>query len=141
MDRFSGYNQIQIKPKDQHKTMFICPWGTFSYHKIPFVLKNFGETFQHIMTFACQDIKHIVESYLIDLTTHSRKRVDDSNHLQLVFERCSYYRICLKPHKCIFCVRSSHFLGFLVCEHGIMVVYIGVNCSPEEIHIYTDLFK
>ena len=25
MDGFSGYNQIQIKPKDQHKTAFICP--------------------------------------------------------------------------------------------------------------------
>ena len=31
MDGFSGYNQIQIKPKDQHKTTFICPWDTFSY--------------------------------------------------------------------------------------------------------------
>ena len=29
MDGFSGYSQIQIKPKDQHKTAFICPWGTF----------------------------------------------------------------------------------------------------------------
>jgi hypothetical protein len=28
MDGFSGYNQIQIKPEDQHKTAFICPWGT-----------------------------------------------------------------------------------------------------------------
>jgi hypothetical protein len=121
MDGFSGYNQIQIKPKDQHKTTFICPWGTFSYRKSPFVLKNFGETFLHFMTFSCKDIKNIVESYLIDLTTHSCKRVDDSNHLQLVFERCSYYRIHLRRHKCIFCVRSCHFLGFLVCEHGIMV--------------------
>ena len=25
MDRFSGYNQIQIKPEDQHKTALICP--------------------------------------------------------------------------------------------------------------------
>ena len=25
MDGFSGYNQIQIKPEDQHKTAFICP--------------------------------------------------------------------------------------------------------------------
>jgi hypothetical protein len=25
MDGFSGYNQIQIKPEDQHKTTFICP--------------------------------------------------------------------------------------------------------------------
>jgi hypothetical protein len=30
MDRFSGYNQIQIKLEDQHKTTFICPWGTFA---------------------------------------------------------------------------------------------------------------
>ena len=25
MDSFSGYNQIQIKPENQHKTAFICP--------------------------------------------------------------------------------------------------------------------
>jgi hypothetical protein len=25
MDGFLGYNQIQIKPKDQHKMKFICP--------------------------------------------------------------------------------------------------------------------
>jgi hypothetical protein len=24
MDGFSGYNQVQIKPKDQNKTTFIC---------------------------------------------------------------------------------------------------------------------
>jgi hypothetical protein len=31
MDGFSGYNQIEILPTDQHKTAFICPWGTFTY--------------------------------------------------------------------------------------------------------------
>ena len=25
MDGFFGYNQIQIKPRDRHKTAFICP--------------------------------------------------------------------------------------------------------------------
>jgi hypothetical protein len=30
-DGFLGYNQIQIKPEDQLKIAFICPWGTFSY--------------------------------------------------------------------------------------------------------------
>jgi hypothetical protein len=40
MDGFSKYNQIQIKPEDQHKTNFICPWGTFTYRKIPFGLKK-----------------------------------------------------------------------------------------------------
>ena len=46
MDGFFGYNQIQIKPEDQHKTTFICPWGTFTYRKMPFSLKNVGATFQ-----------------------------------------------------------------------------------------------
>jgi hypothetical protein len=45
MDGFSRYNQIQIKPKDQHKMAFICPWGTFAYQKMPFDLKNVGVTF------------------------------------------------------------------------------------------------
>ena len=40
MDGFFGYNQIQIKPEDQHKTAFIFPWGTFAYRKFPFGLEN-----------------------------------------------------------------------------------------------------
>jgi hypothetical protein len=64
MDRFLGYNQIQIKPEDQHKMTFIFPWGTFSYRKMPFGLKNVGATFQCAMTFVFHDLRHIVEAYL-----------------------------------------------------------------------------
>ena len=46
MDGFSRYNQIQIKPEDQHNTAFICPRGTFAYRKMPFGLKNARATFQ-----------------------------------------------------------------------------------------------
>jgi hypothetical protein len=42
MDDFLGYNQIQIKLEDQHKTTFICPWSTFMYRNMPFGLKNAG---------------------------------------------------------------------------------------------------
>jgi hypothetical protein len=67
MDGFSGYNQINIFPVDQHKTAFICPWGTFAYQKLPFGLKNVGVTFQRAMSYAFHDIKHIVQPYLDDL--------------------------------------------------------------------------
>jgi hypothetical protein len=107
MDGFSGYNQIQIKPKDQHKTTFICPWGTFAYQKMPFGLKNVGATFQWAMTFSFHDMKHIVEAYLDDLATHSHHRVDHLDHLHHVFQRCHYYHIWLNPHKCNFCVTSG----------------------------------
>jgi hypothetical protein len=45
MDGFSGYNQIDILPIDQHKTTFIFLWGNFAYQKLTFGLKNVGATF------------------------------------------------------------------------------------------------
>jgi hypothetical protein len=81
MDSFLGYNQIQIKPEDQHKMAFISPWGTFAYRKMPFGLKNVGVTFQWAMSFAFHDLKHIVEAYLDDLESRSHKRMDHPTHL------------------------------------------------------------
>jgi len=71
MARFSGYNQITIHLEDQHKTTFICPWGTFAYKKMPFGLKNVGATFQWAMSYVFHDIKHVIKAYLDDLTAHS----------------------------------------------------------------------
>ena len=49
LDGFSGYNQIQISPEDQDKTTFTCPWGTFAYRVLPFVLCNALATFQRVL--------------------------------------------------------------------------------------------
>jgi hypothetical protein len=127
MDGFSGYNQINIAPEDQHKTTFICPWGTFSYRKLPFGLKNAGATFQRAMSYAFHDSKHIVQPYLDDLPTHSLRRVDHPNHLRAIFVRCRFYRIRLNPHKCVFYVESVRLLGFIVSRQGIRVDPIKVE--------------
>jgi hypothetical protein len=121
MDGFSGYNQIQIKLEDQHKTTFICPWGTFTYRKMPFGLKNTGATFQRAMSFAFHDLKHIVEAYLDDLASRSHKRKDHPMHLRLIFKHCRYFQIHLNPNKCSFCIMSGRLLGFIISIMGIMV--------------------
>jgi hypothetical protein len=121
IDGFLGYNQIQIKPEDQHKKTFICPWGIFTYRNIPFGLKNVGATFQRAMSFAFHDLKNIVEAYLDYLASRSRKRTDHPMHIRLIFERCRYFRIRLNPNKCSFCVTSGHLLVFIVSTTGIMV--------------------
>nr|GEY90955.1 reverse transcriptase domain-containing protein [Tanacetum cinerariifolium] len=46
LDGFSGYFQIPIDPKDQEKTTFTCPYGTFAYKRMPFGLCNAPGTFQ-----------------------------------------------------------------------------------------------
>nr|GFB15132.1 hypothetical protein [Tanacetum cinerariifolium] len=49
LDGFSGYFQISIDPKDQEKTTFTCPHGTFTYKRMPFGRCNAPGTFQRCM--------------------------------------------------------------------------------------------
>nr|GFB98034.1 reverse transcriptase domain-containing protein [Tanacetum cinerariifolium] len=46
LDGFFGYFQIPIDPRDQEKTGFTCPYGTFAYRRMPFSLCNAPSTFQ-----------------------------------------------------------------------------------------------
>nr|GFD31728.1 reverse transcriptase domain-containing protein [Tanacetum cinerariifolium] len=56
LDGFSGYLQIPIDPRDQEKTTFTCPYGTFSYRRMPFGLCNASGTFQRYkMLQRCED--------------------------------------------------------------------------------------
>lgn len=40
LDGFSGYNQIQVAPKDWDKINFTCPWCNFAYRVLSFGLCN-----------------------------------------------------------------------------------------------------
>ncbi|GJZ95600.1 hypothetical protein Tco_0667934 [Tanacetum coccineum] len=58
LDGFSGYFQIPIDLKDQEKTTFTCPYGTFAYCRMPFGLCNAPGTFQRYrMLKRCEDTK------------------------------------------------------------------------------------
>nr|GEU91886.1 reverse transcriptase domain-containing protein [Tanacetum cinerariifolium] len=49
LDGFFKYFQIPIDPRDQEKTTFTCPYGTFAYRRMPFGLCNAPGTFQRCM--------------------------------------------------------------------------------------------
>ncbi|GJV75528.1 reverse transcriptase domain-containing protein [Tanacetum coccineum] len=49
LDEFSGYFQIHIAPEDQEKPTFTCPYGTFAYKRMPFIMQC-PTTFQRCMT-------------------------------------------------------------------------------------------
>lgn len=106
-------------PEDQSKTAYICPWRTFPYRKLPFCLKKTGGTFHREMNCGFHDIKHIVQTYLDDLPAHSQKRANHMQHLRAIFLRFRHYKIQLNPHKFVFCVGSSCFLGSIVSKEGI----------------------
>ena len=45
LDGFSGYNQVSIDPKDQHKIAFATEWDIFAFRRMPFGLTNAPATF------------------------------------------------------------------------------------------------
>nr|GEU42850.1 DNA-directed DNA polymerase [Tanacetum cinerariifolium] len=55
LDGFFGYFQIPIDPRDQEKTTFTCPYGTFAYLRMPFGLCNARARFKDKMLQRCED--------------------------------------------------------------------------------------
>ncbi|GJU05323.1 reverse transcriptase domain-containing protein [Tanacetum coccineum] len=67
LDGFSGYFQILIDLQDQEKTTFTCPYGTFSYRRMPFGLCNAPGTFQRCMMAIFHDmIEETMEVFMDD---------------------------------------------------------------------------
>ena len=79
------------------------------------------------MNFPFHNLKSIIEEYLDDLATHSHLRVDQPDHLRLVFETCRRYKIRLNPKKFIFCVKFGQLLGLIVSKEWIRVNPIKVE--------------
>nr|GEZ52067.1 reverse transcriptase domain-containing protein [Tanacetum cinerariifolium] len=69
LDGFFGYFQIPINPKDQEKTTFTSPYGTFAYRHMPFGLCNAPGTFQRYMMAIFPDmIKKTMEVFMDDFS-------------------------------------------------------------------------
>nr|GFC08357.1 reverse transcriptase domain-containing protein [Tanacetum cinerariifolium] len=69
LDGFLGYFQIPIDPKDQEKTTFTCPYGTFAYKRMPFGLCNAPGTFQRCMMAIFHDmIEKTMEVFMDDFS-------------------------------------------------------------------------
>ncbi|GKD46952.1 reverse transcriptase domain-containing protein [Tanacetum coccineum] len=95
LDGFLGFFQIPIAPKDQEKTTFTSPYGTFAYRRMPFGLCNAPATFQRCMTTIFHDM---VEEFIEDF-------MDDSRYSE----------------KCHFMVKEGIVLGHKISGKGIEV--------------------
>nr|GEX78118.1 reverse transcriptase domain-containing protein [Tanacetum cinerariifolium] len=69
LEGFSGYFQIPIDPRDQEKTTFTCPYGTFAYRRMPFGLCNASGTFQRCMLAIFHDmVEKTMEVFMDDFS-------------------------------------------------------------------------
>ncbi|KAK8975227.1 hypothetical protein V6N11_021123 [Hibiscus sabdariffa] len=68
---FLSFFQIPVAPKDQEKTTFTCPFGTFAYRRMSFGLCNAPATFQRCMISIFSDyVENGIEVFMDDFTVY-----------------------------------------------------------------------
>nr|GFB40093.1 reverse transcriptase domain-containing protein [Tanacetum cinerariifolium] len=122
LDGFSGYFQILIDPKDQEKTTFTCPYGTFSYKHIPFGLCNAPGTFQRCMMAIFHDmIEKTMEVFMDDFSVFGNSFSTCLTNLKNMLKKCEDTKLALNWEKSHFMVKEGIVLGHTISKKGIKV--------------------
>ncbi|GKD19220.1 reverse transcriptase domain-containing protein [Tanacetum coccineum] len=122
LDGFSRYFQIPIYPRDQEKTTFTCPYGTFAYRRMPFGLCNASRTFQRCMVALFHDmIKETMKVCMDDFLVFGDSFSSCLSYLDMMLKRCENTNLVLNWDKCHFMVKEGIVLGHNISKNGIEV--------------------
>ncbi|KAK1649802.1 hypothetical protein QYE76_067607 [Lolium multiflorum] len=122
LDGYSGFSQIAVKAKDQEKTTFTCPYGTYAYRRMPFGLCNAPATFQRCMSAIFHGFcESIVEVFMDDFSVYGNSFDNCLRNLDKVLQRCEETNLVLNWEKCHFMVNEGIVLGHKIFERGIEV--------------------
>ncbi|GKB51682.1 reverse transcriptase domain-containing protein [Tanacetum coccineum] len=122
LDGFSGYFQIPIDPKDQEKTTFTYPYGTFAYRRMPFGLCNTPGTFQRCMLAIFHDmVEKTMEVFMDDFLVFGNSFENCLSRLDKMLKRCEDTNLCLNCEKSHFMVKEGIVLGHKISKNGIEV--------------------
>nr|GEV63374.1 reverse transcriptase domain-containing protein [Tanacetum cinerariifolium] len=122
LDGFSSYFQIPIDLKDQEKTTFTCPYGTFAYRRMPFGLCNAPGTFQRCMMAIFHDmIEKTIEVFMDDFSIFGNLFQSCLSHLEKMLKRCEDTNLCSNYEKSHFMVKEGIVLGHKISKKGIEV--------------------
>ncbi|GJW50257.1 reverse transcriptase domain-containing protein [Tanacetum coccineum] len=142
LDGFSGYLQIPIDPKDQEKTTFTCPYGTFAYRRMPFGLCNEPGTFQQCMMAIFHDmIEKIMEVLMDDFSVIGDSFSTCLSHLEKMLKRCEDTNLVLSWEKSHFMVKEGIVLGHKISKSGIEVDRAKVDIIAKLLHPTTKMNK
>nr|GEZ42724.1 DNA-directed DNA polymerase [Tanacetum cinerariifolium] len=122
LDGFFGYFQILIDPRDQEKTTFTCPYGTFAYRRMPFDLCKAPGTFQRCMLAIFHDmVEKTMEVFMDDFSVFGNSFKNCLSRLDKMLQRCEDTNLSLNWEKRHFMVKEGIVLGHKISKNGIEV--------------------
>jgi hypothetical protein len=123
LDYFLGYHQIWLHKEDE-KTRFITPFGTYCYMRMPEGLRNAGPTFCRMAKAALKEqVGRNVFSYVDDIVVGSKKKTAYTSNLTETFTNTREAQLKLNLEKCVFGITRGKKLGCLVSMKGIEEQY------------------
>nr|GEU44927.1 reverse transcriptase domain-containing protein [Tanacetum cinerariifolium] len=122
LDGFSRYFEIPIDPRDQEKTTFTCPYGTFAYRRMPFGLCNAPGTFQRCMLAIFHDmVEKTMEVFMDDFLVFGNSFENCLSRLDKMLQRCEDTNLSLNWEKSHFMVNEGIVLGHKISKNGIEI--------------------
>ncbi|GJW01900.1 reverse transcriptase domain-containing protein [Tanacetum coccineum] len=122
LDGFSGYFQIPIDLKDQEKTTFTYPYGTFAYRRMPFGLCNAPGPFQRCMLAIFRDmVEKTMKVFMDDFLVFGNSFENCLSCLDKMLQQCEDANLCLNWEKSQFMVNEGIVLGHKISKNGIEV--------------------
>nr|GEV47487.1 reverse transcriptase domain-containing protein [Tanacetum cinerariifolium] len=113
---------IPIDPKDQEKTTFTCPYGTFAYKRMPFGPCNAPGTFQRCMMEIFHDmIEQTIEVFMDDFLVFGNSFSTCLTNLKRMLKQCEDTKLDLNWEKSHFMVKEGIVLGHKISKKGIEV--------------------
>ncbi|GJW45094.1 reverse transcriptase domain-containing protein [Tanacetum coccineum] len=104
------------------KTTFICPYGTFAYHRMSFGLCNAQGTFQRCMLAIFHDmVKKTIEVFMDDFLVFGNSFENCLSRLDKMLQRCKDTNLCLNWEKSHFMVKDGIVLGHKISKNEIEV--------------------